>query len=464
MKLETISNNREGDLAGLAEINAKHKEELAGMVTQLKKTASERDELIARLDRLKESHKSQIDEVVRERLNVIEERDKATVRLEKAREDLSTSEANFDTERQYLIKERDKVFAQLDETRKAQKALEQTLDENSPLAQELAVAEKTWRALDTGKNKEAAAKLDKLFGSLRARLRGSQQQVTEVSKLESFKLTPAEKLLARHKYELGSEISRDKSIVLYRAKDMNISREVTMKLVGDDAASRDAAIAQLIAEAQMIGRLEHPNIQPLHELSVDDSGRAFYTAKPMKGSTLAKILDDLRAKKSSALVAFDLKKILSTFHGVCDAVAFAHSEGIVHGRLSAEHIQMGDYGEVLVTGWEMGRKIREGNVNHYEADVRVDIAALGDLLYHILTLTPPAADKKEVASAPHANWKMPKGLWTLTQQIRSNRGATAYPRVAKLQTEVEDFRDELGPRGGRASAFDVLKQSVQKWQ
>jgi len=59
---------------------------------------------------------------------------------------------------------------------------------------------------------------------------------------------------------------------------------------------------------------------------------------------------------------------------------------------------------------------------------------------------------------------MPKGLWTLTQQIRTTRGAAAYPRVTKLQTDVEDFRDELGARGGRATAFDVLKQSVQKWQ
>jgi len=82
----------------------------------------------------------------------------------------------------------------------------------------------------------------------------------------------------------------------------------------------------------------------------------------------------------------------------------------------------------------------------------------------MLTLTPPVADDKKTAGNPHSSWKLPKGLWTLTQQIRANRAASAYPRVAKLQTEVEDFRDELGTRGGRATAFDVLKQSVQKWQ
>ena len=119
---------------------------------------------------------------------------------------------------------------------------------------------------------------------------------------------------------------------------------------------------------------------------------------------------------------------------------------------------------MLVTGWEKARKIREGNVSNYEADVRLDIAALGDLLHHILSLTPGSADDKKTVAVPHSSWKMPKGLWTLAQQIRANRAAAAYPRVAKLQTEVEDFRDELGARGGRATAFDVLKQSVQKWQ
>jgi serine/threonine protein kinase len=284
-----------------------------------------------------------------------------------------------------------------------------------------------------------------------------------VRQLESFKLTNAEKLLTRHKYELGGEVSRDKAIALYRAKDINIDRIVAMKLVGEDAKDRDSAITQLIAEAQMIGRLEHPNIQPLHELSIDENGRAFYTAKLMKGSSLAKVLDDLHAKKSSAIVAFDLKKLLTIFHGVCDALAFAHAEGIVHGKLTAAQVHVGDFGEVLVTGWENARRIREGNVSFFEADVRIDIAALGDLLHHILTLTPATDDKKSTA-VPHTSWKMPKALWTFTQQIRVNRGATAYPRVAKLQTEVEDFRDELGARGGRASAFDVLKQSVQKWQ
>jgi hypothetical protein len=125
---------------------------------------------------------------------------------------------------------------------------------------------------------------------------------------------------------------------------------------------------------------------------------------------------------------------------------------------------VGEYGEVLVTGWEQARIIRQENVGTMEADIRADIAGLGDLLYHILTLIPAIPGDKKPVGTPDKSWKFPKELWNLTKKIRANRGATIYPRVKQLQMEVEDFRDELGPRGGRATAFDMLKQQVQKWQ
>jgi hypothetical protein len=59
---------------------------------------------------------------------------------------------------------------------------------------------------------------------------------------------------------------------------------------------------------------------------------------------------------------------------------------------------------------------------------------------------------------------VPKGLWALTLRVLRDRGATVYPRVTQMQLEVEDFRDDLGPRGGRASAFDAIKQTVQSWR
>ena len=344
--------------------------------------------------------------------------------------------------------------------------MEQILDENSEFALELKQAQEALHsfAAATPDKSETTVRLEKLLAGLKAKLIGARQTTGEPAKLTAFQLSPDEKLLSRHKYKIERGHSDDPAVGVFRARDVNIERTVAMKLVGEKPETRDQAIAELIAEARMIGQLEHPNIQSIHELSVDENGRAFYTAKLMRGTSLAKILDDLAAKKNIAIVRYNLKRLLAIFDLICDALAFAHSESIAHGQLSAHTIHVGDFGEVLVTGWERAKKIRQENVGTYEADIRSDIAGLADLLLHILTLIPPIPGEKKQKVKLASTWKVPKGLWKLTLRILRDRGASAYPRVTQLQTEVEDFRDDLGPRDGRASAFDLVKKSLQRWQ
>jgi hypothetical protein len=122
---------------------------------------------------------------------------------------------------------------------------------------------------------------------------------------------------------------------------------------------------------------------------------------------------------------------------------------------------VGDFGEVLVAGWENAKRIRRENVAAYEEDVRVDIAGLGDLLHYVLTLV--VAVPGEKSARPAKEWKVPKGLWKLMARIRADRAATAYPRVKQIQMEIGEFREELGPRRGRATAFDAVNEYLQKW-
>ena len=465
VRLERSSDSHKGDVGALALRSDSLRSEITAMGEKLKRSTAEQEELLSRLERLKDSNKKQVAELANERFTIVEERDKALIRLEKAEQEVAEIKATIEKERDYYLKEREKTFAVLDETRKARKEMESLLEENSPLAQELADAEKMLRGIaGDGAKSETVVRLGQLLAGLRSKLLRARQSTGEVAQLASLQLTPAEKLLSRHKYEVSGETPVDSATAVLRVRDVNIDRVVAMKVAGDNPDSRAAAIDQLIAEAQMIGRLEHPNIQSIHELSVDPKGRAFYTAKLMKGSSLTKILEDLKAKKNSAIVRFDLKRLLTVFHSVCDAVAFAHSEGIAHGHLSAQSVHVGEFGEVLVTGWEQAKTIRHENLGTYEADVRVDLAGLGELLFHILTLTPPVAGETKPQVKPAPGWKVPKGLWALMLRVLRDRAASAYPRVAQMQTEVEDFRDELGPRGGRASAFDLVKQTVEKWR
>ncbi|MDF1659074.1 MAG: protein kinase, partial [Verrucomicrobiales bacterium] len=181
-------------------------------------------------------------------------------------------------------------------------------------------------------------------------------------------------------------------------------------------------------EAAVLGKLEHPNIVPIHDLGRDAAGDLYYTMKLVKGRTLQDILNDLRKEDPEALAHYTLERLLTIFRKICDALAFAHAENIIHRDLKPENIMVGEFGEVLVMDWGLS-KILDGSAElvstasldpnrdasasvsatlegsvmgtpQYmspeqaageigEMDSRSDIYSLGGLLYAILTLRPP---------------------------------------------------------------------------
>src|SRR5207253_11110613 len=111
---------------------------------------------------------------------------------------------------------------------------------------------------------------------------------------------------ARHKYELGETLAQNDMSRFVAAQDVNVGRTIVMKSLTDTAAAVEENISRLISEAQIIGRLEHPYIVPLYELSIDELGRAYYTTKAVKGVSLAQILTEIKNKKTNAIVHFNL--------------------------------------------------------------------------------------------------------------------------------------------------------------
>jgi len=80
----------------------------------------------------------------------------------------------------------------------------------------------------------------------------------------------------------------------------------------------------------------------------DAEGRIYYTTRAVSGTSLRGILDELERGKTSSLLHFGLRRLLSIFHRVCDAVAYAHSREIAHGDLKPEHVVLGEFGEIFV--------------------------------------------------------------------------------------------------------------------
>lgn len=204
------------------------------------------------------------------------------------------------------------------------------------------------------------------------------------------------------KCEVSATLMRNDFFDPTQAKNLVIGRDTVMESMPENALPTEPALRQLAGEAHLVGRLLHPNIPPIYEAGVDAKGRPFYTMRAPEGATLRQILNEMELGKTRALIHFTLRRMLSIFQRVCDAVAFAHSREMLHRNLKPENIVVGDYGEVFVTGWDaaLNGECFAGS-RAAGSDLHPDIAALGKILYEIMTLTSPA-DRDYFGMAPTA--------------------------------------------------------------
>jgi serine/threonine-protein kinase len=146
------------------------------------------------------------------------------------------------------------------------------------------------------------------------------------------------------KYTFVKELGRGGMGTVYLAEDRELNRQVAIKVLNTPEMSEDLR-NRMVREAQIIARLEHPGIVPVHDVGVLPDGRVFYAMKFVRGSRL----DEYAAQNSS------FRDRLRKFQAVCDAVAFAHAHGVIHRDLKPQNIMIGSFGEVLVLDWGVAK-------------------------------------------------------------------------------------------------------------
>ncbi len=163
------------------------------------------------------------------------------------------------------------------------------------------------------------------------------------------------------RYHLREEIARGGSSIVWKAWDRHLERETAIKCL---LTSQDNQWmrGRLEREARLCGRLLHPGIVPIHELSHFPDGRPFVSMKLIEGHTLS----DLLTRQPSITTS----KAIDIFQKVCEAMAYAHDRGIIHRDLKPGNIMVGKYGEVQIMDWGLGKDLNqpddrcEGHLDH----------------------------------------------------------------------------------------------------
>ena len=291
--------------------------------------------------------------------------------------------------------------------------------------------------------------------------------------------------MGAQRYEIGGLIVQGSTSAIYDARDLSLNRQLAMKIMLPESQAKPGHVLRFIREAQIAAQLQHPGILPVHELALDGHGRLYATTRFVEGDSLAGILDALTAEETADTPRLSLAALIGVFQKMCDAVACAHSRGVVHCTLRPEIITVGRFGEVFVNNWGLAKLLppddestphveapeasAEPALSRYSApeqaegtlddiDTRTDIHALGGILYRILTLRDPLSGETEselleqalsprtapAGQPPCPHWpggKLPEPLAAAAMKALSLARDDRHATVRKLQQDIAAWQD-----------------------
>ncbi len=157
------------------------------------------------------------------------------------------------------------------------------------------------------------------------------------------------------RYRLDGEIARGGMGAVLRGRDVDLGRDLAVKVLLEKYANRPDVARRFIEEAQIGGQLQHPGVVPIYDIG-RFGDRPFFTMKLVKGQTLAAILRE-RADASA-----DRPRLLNIALQVAQAMAYAHAKGVIHRDLKPANIMVGAFGEVQVMDWGLAKVLAEGGI------------------------------------------------------------------------------------------------------
>ncbi|MCK6537000.1 MAG: cyclic nucleotide-binding domain-containing protein [Polyangiaceae bacterium] len=341
------------------------------------------------------------------------------------------------------------------------------------------------RKLGPGSTAACAADADTLAldpeGAESVRVHGGEP-TPSTQRSATVPIAPSERFVEQ------GEIGRGGMGSVHRVFDRAILRTVAEKRLHDSVRMLPGAAARFLEEAQITGQLDHPNIVPVHDIGVDDTGAVTsFSMKWVKGKTLKELVAQAHAEQ---LTGAHIEALLQVFLKLCDAVAFAHSRGVIHRDLKPDNVMVGSHGQVYLMDWGIARLAggcrpsdlsvdcgalggrgaapaersravigtpaymapEQARGKLSEIDERTDVFGLGAILYRILTnRAPHAADSSEQAIEKSlrgeieppdrvaVGLRLPPGLCRITMKALALDPAQRFPSADGLKAAVSEF-------------------------
>jgi eukaryotic-like serine/threonine-protein kinase len=271
-------------------------------------------------------------------------------------------------------------------------------------------------------------------------------------------------------------------------------REVAFaELLDSDKPSN---IDRFIREARLTASLQHPSIMPIYDMGLNDDGEPFFTMKLFQGLRLDEWRKKLNTPQSQTSA---MQEAIQIFVKVCQAISYAHANGVIHLDLKPENIGVGAYGEVLVFDWGIAKIIDDfedsptaslldpqvyndatlngvvkGSPGYLapeqidskfgSKDERTDVYALGGILYFILSGLKPIKSNGDlmeslnktvqgeiISPSKRVDFPIPESLEAVTMKALSREQDKRYHNVEELLDEVNLWLNGFATHAENAS-------------
>jgi len=275
----------------------------------------------------------------------------------------------------------------------------------------------------------------------------------------------------KNRYRIIAKLGVGGMGVVYQAVDERTNQLVAIKTLPPTLAMDREFVRRFQREAEALAQLDHPNIVKLIETFEEDDNH-YIVMEYIDGITLTQLL---------AYGPLSVERARDIALQVCDALAYAHSRGIIHRDIKAGNIMVTKEGVVKVTDFGIARMVtatlltRTGGgfvspqtvppevVKGEKADSRSDVYSLGVVLFQMLTGRLPFQGEEPLALAyQHVNVpppqprqfnpQIPKDLEAVVLRALAKDRRTRYQSVNAFAADIR--------RGALASRVEVEPPTI----
>ena len=251
---------------------------------------------------------------------------------------------------------------------------------------------------------------------------------------------------------------------VYKARQMELDRMVAVKILPPEVSADPAFAERFTREARALARLSHPNIVAVHDFGRTGDGLFYFVMEYVDGVNLRQAIQSGH---------MDPKQALAIVPQICDALQFAHDEGIVHRDIKPENILIDKRGRVKIADFGLAKLLGQEAADHRltatqqvmgtlrdmapeqmegtkSVDHRADIYSLGVVFYELLTGELPVGRFAPPSKKVEIDVRLDEVVLRALEMEPEKR----YQHASELKTDVENVS-----RASTAHSIGTLSRS-----